>query len=106
MTAPLVIEVPYSHLFPGLHLLAPSEVPQKENAEIILLFADGATTAADLIHGADGRITLHVAAYTTARETPISARVWRVVSITEGDGELDIHLGDRLPGRQAAPDSE
>jgi hypothetical protein len=46
---------------------------------------------ADLVPGEGGQVSLHVAAYTTARGTSIRARIWRVASLEECEDGLDIH---------------
>lgn len=94
---PLLIEVPYSHLFRGLRLRTWSEghAPQKD-ADVILVFGDGSSTTAKLHYGRESLSALWVAAYTTVAGTFISERVWRVKEITEDNGELVIHLGHRI----------
>lgn len=94
---PLLIEVPYSHLFPGLWLRTRSEgYEAQKDADVILLFADDSSAAAMLRHNTESGRVLFVEAYTTYRGTHIDERVWRLQEIIEEDGELRIHLGRRL----------
>jgi hypothetical protein len=101
---PIVIHVPSSHLYRGMHLRGACEagarylvLKEQQDAEVLLLFEDGAYAPADLVHGESGQIALHVAAYTTTRGTSMDARMWMVQTIEERDDELDIRLGYGLP---------
>jgi hypothetical protein len=101
---PIVVHVPASHLYRGILLHAACEPGAwqivhegRQEAEVLLLFEEGSYAPADLLVDKGGQLTLHVAAYTTARGTSIPARIWRVKAVCErGDG-LDLHLGHHLP---------
>ena len=94
---PLLIEVPYSHLFPGLQLRtqSPGYEPQQD-VDVILLFADDSSAPATLRQGEEGSDRLLVGAYTTAAGTLMEERVWRVQEMIAAGGELRIHLGRRV----------
>lgn len=101
---PIVIHVPSSHLYRGMHLRVVCEpyarcrlLKEQQDADVLLLFEDGSYTPADLVYEKDGRVVLHVAAYTTARGTPIGARMWTVNAIEEREDGLDIGLGYPFP---------
>lgn len=96
---PLVLHVPGSHLYRGMHLRAVCGksarrlvLEEQQDAEVLMLFEDGSYAPADLVHGEGGQVALHVAAYTTARGTSIRARVWKVRAMVESEDGLDIHL--------------
>ncbi len=94
---PLLIEVPYSHLFPGLWLRTEraGHGPQQD-VDVILLFADDSSAPATLRHRDEGGHVLLVGAYTTAAGTFMEERVWRVQEMIAEGGELRIHLGCRV----------
>jgi hypothetical protein len=69
---------------------------EQQDSEILLLFEDGSYAPADLVHGEGGQVALQVAAYTTTRGTSIRARTWKVASIEEYEGGLDIHLASSM----------
>jgi hypothetical protein len=101
---PIVIRVPSSHLYRGMHLRAVCEagarpvVPEGRQAvEVLLLFEDGSYAPADLLLDRNGRVALHVAAYTTASGTSIRAKAWTLNAIEERESGLDIQLGYHFP---------
>jgi hypothetical protein len=101
---PIVIHVPSSHLYRGMHLHAVCEMDarrlvlkEQQDAEVLLLFEDGAYAAADLLHGEGDQVALHVTAYTTTRGTSMDARMWLVQAIDERDDGLDVRLGYGMP---------
>jgi hypothetical protein len=96
---PVVIHIPGSHLYRGMKLHAVCQTSarclvlrEQQDCEMLLLFEDGSYAPADLVPGEGGQVSLHVAAYTTARGTSIRARIWRVASLEECEDGLDIHL--------------
>jgi hypothetical protein len=70
---------------------------ERQEVEALLLFEDGSYAPASLLLDKDGRVTLHVAAYTTARGSPLPARMWTLKAIEELEDGLDIHLGRPFP---------
>jgi hypothetical protein len=70
-----------------------TEIKERQEAEVLLLFEDGSYAPADLVHDQDGHVALQVAAYTTARGTSMVGRMWTVNAIEEREDGLDIHLG-------------
>ena len=101
---PIVVHVPSSHLYRGVHLHAACEpeawrivAEDRQEAEVLLLFEDGSYAPADLVSGNQGQVALHVAAYTTTRGSSIPARIWTVKAVGESDDGLDLHLGYPLP---------
>lgn len=104
LTPPLILRASSSHLYAGARLrLADSATAdqllhrREAGTAVILLFADGAEATAHLDRAPDGRLTLHVAAYTTARGTFISPRTWSIASVEQGSL--------RLTGFAAGPSS-
>ena len=94
---PLLIEVPYSHLFPGLWLRTQrAGYEPQHDVDVILIFADDSSAIARLRRTEGGGDLLLVGAYTTARGTFIDERVWRVQEIIADRGALRIHLGRRV----------
>jgi hypothetical protein len=100
----IVIQVPSSHLYRGMHLRAVCEEATRclvlkrcQIIAVLLLFEDGSYAPADLVQDKGGRVALHVAAYTTAHGTSIGARIWTATSIEARDDGLDIRLGYRFP---------
>ena len=115
---PVVIHVPGSHLYRGMHLRAvcgPGArrlvLSEQQDAEVLMLFKDGSYAPADLAHGQGGQVALRVAAYTTARGISIRARTWTLQAMVECEDGLDIHLASswcemgssRRPRRQTRP---
>jgi hypothetical protein len=101
---PIVIHIPSSHLYRGMHLHAVCEpgarrkaLEERQEAEVLLLLEDGSYAPADLVPDSDGQATLHVAAYTTARGSSIPVRAWTVKAIGERDDGLDLQLGSPFP---------
>lgn len=93
----MLIEVPYSHLFPGLRLRTQrTGYEPRQGVDVILLFADDSSAPATLRHDEEGSDLLLVGAYTTAAGTFMEERVWRVQEISAQGGELRIHLGRRV----------
>lgn len=91
---PLLIEVPYSHLFPGLWLPTRSGgYETQKDTDVILIFADDSSTTAILRYDEESGGVLSVAAYRTRRGTSIDERVWELQDVIEEDGELRIRLG-------------
>lgn len=93
---PLVLHIPYSHLWPGLRLhidAQPHPVPKEPaGTDVVLLFGDGASSAATLGHDEAGRLILSVGAYRTTKGTSIAAKKWLIRIATEPDGEWTAHF--------------
>lgn len=93
---PLVLHIPYSHLWPGLRLhidAQPHPVPKgPAGTDVILLFGDGASSAATLGHDEAGRLILSVGAYRTTKGTSIAAKKWLIETPVEHDERLIIRF--------------
>jgi hypothetical protein len=87
-----VIEVPYSHLHPGLVLDAPAGA-----ADFLVQFGDESESRAQLLRDDTGRPVLRLGGYMTAKGTVIDERVWTVrESVRYGD-RIRLRLGRSLP---------
>src|SRR5215469_1193033 len=99
--APLILEVPSSHLYPGIILKTVAEegeaLPRRRMARCLVVFADGSSAAAKLRREGDVHL-LEVEAYRTDRGTLIGPRVWRVASMRGNRGIFELRLlaGPRL----------
>lgn len=87
-----VIEVPYSHLYPGLVLDAPAHA-----GDFLVLFADDSESRAQLLGDDTGRPVLRVGGYMTTSGTVIDERVWTVRETERNGDRLRIRLGRALP---------
>ncbi|MEO3868003.1 hypothetical protein ABGB18_04145 [Nonomuraea sp. B12E4] len=86
-----LIEVPYSHLYPGLILDAPAGAD-----DFLVLFGDDSESRAQLISDGTGRPVLRMGGYMTATGTVIDERLWTVrESVRHGD-RVHLRLGDPL----------
>ena len=85
-----VVEVPYSHLFPGMMIALPRD------AEPILAFADGSRAAATLVNSEQSEL-LWVAAYTTRAGTDIPEKLWTFRNRQDSDMSTMLTLGPALP---------
>ncbi|GAA3589678.1 hypothetical protein GCM10022419_085190 [Nonomuraea rosea] len=87
-----VIEVPYSHLYPGLILDAPADTD-----DFLVLFGDDSESRAQLLNDDTGRPVLRMGGYMTARGTVIDERVWTVRESVQHGNRLRLRLGRSLP---------
>ncbi|MEV3982983.1 hypothetical protein ACIBK9_08390 [Nonomuraea sp. NPDC050227] len=87
-----VIEVPSSHLYPGLVLEAPADAE-----DFLVLFTDDSESRAQLLGDASGRPVLRVGGYMTTNGTVIDERVWTVRETLRTGDRLRIRLGRSLP---------
>ena len=95
--APMVIEVPYSHLYPGISLDWSQQTKKDDQqVEVIILFGDGSSASAEIEYDDKGIRTLHVSAYTTSKGTHCSSRSWPILRCVQMGGTLEIQLGKRL----------
>ncbi|MEV0163194.1 hypothetical protein ACGFJC_04630 [Nonomuraea fuscirosea] len=87
-----VIEVAYSHLYPGLILDAPADA-----ADFLVLFGDDSESRAQLLRDSTGRPVLRMGGYMTAKGTVIDERVWTVRETVQRGNRLRLRLGRSLP---------
>ncbi|MCK2219114.1 hypothetical protein MF672_035755 [Actinomadura sp. ATCC 31491] len=87
-----VIEIPYSHLYPGLILDAPADTD-----DFLVLFGDDTESRAQLMRDEAGRPVLRVGGYMTARGTVIDERLWSVRETARHGDRLRLRLGRSLP---------
>ncbi|WP_188193277.1 hypothetical protein [Nonomuraea sp. SYSU D8015] len=87
-----VIEVPYSHLHPGLILDAPADTD-----DFLVLFGDDSESRAKLLRDDTGRPVLRLGGYMTARGTVIDERVWTVREAARHGNRVHLRLGHSLP---------
>ncbi|MFG1695243.1 hypothetical protein [Nonomuraea sp. NPDC049309] len=86
-----VIEVPYSHLRPGLILDAPAGTH-----DFLVLLGD-TESRAQLLNDDTGRPLLRVGGYMTADGTVVDERVWTVRDLVRHGTRLHLHLGPSIP---------
>ncbi|NRQ39525.1 hypothetical protein HII36_48015 [Nonomuraea sp. NN258] len=86
-----VIEVPYSHLYPGIVLDAPAGTD-----DFLILFADDSESRVQLLADDTGRPVLRVGGYMTARGTVVDERVWTVRETVRDGGRVRLRLGRSL----------
>ena len=82
-TAAIEIEVPATHLYPGLIAALPATMPSPAigappSLRCILAFNDGSMSFGDLSRREGDGWVLAVNAYMTARKTQVAARRWLV----------------------------
>ncbi|MFC4120793.1 hypothetical protein [Nonomuraea zeae] len=87
-----VIEVRYSHLFPGLILDAPADTD-----DFLVLFGDDSESRAQLLSDDTGRPVLRMGGYMTAKGTVIDERVWTVRERVQRGDRIRLRLGRSLP---------
>ncbi|TDD17915.1 hypothetical protein [Nonomuraea diastatica] len=87
-----VVEVPYSHLYPGLVLDAPAGA-----FDFLVLFGDDSESRAQLVSDDTGRPVLRMGGYMTARGTVIDERVWTVRESVRHGNRVRLRLGRSLP---------
>ncbi|MBF8185133.1 hypothetical protein ITP53_05140 [Nonomuraea sp. K274] len=87
-----LIEVPYSHLHPGLILDAPAGTD-----DFLVLFGDDSESRARLMRDDTGRPVLRMGGYMTARGTVIGEHVWTVRETLRYGDRVHLRLGHSLP---------
>ncbi|MEV1175245.1 hypothetical protein [Nonomuraea sp. NPDC049784] len=87
-----VIEIPYSHLYPGLILDAPADTD-----DFLVQFGDDSESRAQLLRDETGRPVLRMGGYMTAKGTVIDERVWSVHETVRHGDRLRLRLGRSLP---------
>ncbi|MFI7612428.1 hypothetical protein ACIBP6_14505 [Nonomuraea terrae] len=88
----LLVEVPYSHLHPGLLLDAPADT-----VDFLVVFGDESEARAQLLRDHAGRPLLRVGGYMTAKGTVIGERVWTVREVIRQGDRVRLRLGSALP---------
>ena len=94
-----------THLYPGVRLAVPrpaAEVSGMPDAEapgcLTLLFSDGVSVRADLVHVDRGRLALRVDAYSTHAGTRLPEKLWTArLGAGEADGLIELVLGRAYP---------
>ncbi|WP_460780310.1 hypothetical protein [Nonomuraea fastidiosa] len=86
-----VIEVPSSHLRPGLVLDVPAGT-----RDFLVLIGD-TDSRAQLLNDETGRPLLRVGGYMTADGAVIDERVWTVRESVRHGNRLHLHLGPSIP---------
>ncbi|MGI5291355.1 hypothetical protein ACQEVF_49720 [Nonomuraea polychroma] len=87
-----VVQIPYSHLHPGLILEAPADAP-----DFLVLFGDDSESRAQLLRDDTGRPVLRMGGYMTAHGTVIDERVWTVRETARHGDRVRLRLGRSLP---------
>ncbi|TDE41693.1 hypothetical protein E1295_29045 [Nonomuraea mesophila] len=87
-----VVEVPYSHLYPGLVLDAPAGAH-----DFLVLFGDESESRAQLVSDDTGRPVLRMGGYMTARGTVIDERMWTVRESVRHGNRIRLRLGRAVP---------
>ncbi|MGW0811020.1 hypothetical protein [Nonomuraea sp. NPDC002799] len=87
-----VIEIAYSHLYPGLILDAPAGTD-----DFLVLFGDDSESRAQLLRDTTGRPVLRMGGYMTAKGTVIDERVWTVRESVQHGDRIRLRLGRSLP---------
>ncbi|NJP88374.1 hypothetical protein HCN51_02680 [Nonomuraea sp. FMUSA5-5] len=87
-----VIQVPHSHLYPGLILDAPADAH-----DFLVLFGDESESRAQLLRDDTGRPVLRMGGYMTARGTVVDERVWTVRESVQRGDRIRLRLGRSLP---------
>ncbi|MFI7638006.1 hypothetical protein [Nonomuraea sp. NPDC049400] len=86
-----VIEIPYSHLYPGLVLDAPAGAD-----DFLVQFGDDSESRAQLLRDDTGRPVLRLGGYMTAGGTVVDERVWTVRETVRHGDRLRLRLGRPL----------
>ncbi|MFG2074262.1 hypothetical protein SAMN05421874_103318 [Nonomuraea maritima] len=87
----LLVEIPYSHLHPGLILDAPAGT-----TDFLVVFGDGSEARAELLRDHADRPLLRVGGYVTAHGAVSDERVWTIREIAPHGDRDRIRLGDAL----------
>ncbi|KAB8189866.1 hypothetical protein FH608_038395 [Nonomuraea phyllanthi] len=87
-----VIDVPSSHLYPGLVLDAPAGA-----ADFLVLFGDDSESRAQLLRDDTGRPVLRMGGYMTAQGTVVDERVWTLRETLQHGDRVRLRLGPSLP---------
>ncbi|MGP3917816.1 hypothetical protein OHA25_41710 [Nonomuraea sp. NBC_00507] len=86
-----VVQIPYSHLHPGLILDAPAGAH-----DFLVHFGDDSESRAQLLRDDTGRPVLRMGGYMTAQGTVVDERVWTVREAARHGDHIRLRLGRSL----------